>query len=72
LPKHVLLSWFKEGGKEVALVEDTESKQVERITTEPNSEHLRIVEVHSDINPQLSEVVISDGHKQETVKFGSL
>jgi hypothetical protein len=72
LPKHVLLSWFKEGGKEVALVEDTESKKVERITAEPNSDHLRLVEVHSDINPQLSEVVISDGQKQETVRFAPL
>ena len=72
LPKHILLSWFKEGGKEVALVEDTESKKVERITAEPNSDHLRLVEVHSDINPQLSEVVISDGHKEETVKFAPL
>ena len=72
LPKHILLSWFKEGGKEVALVEDTESKKVERITAEPNSDHLRLVEVHSDINPQLSEVVISDGRKEETVKFAPL
>jgi hypothetical protein len=72
LPKRILLSWFKEGGKEVALVKDTESKKVERITAEPNSDHLRIVEVHSDINPQLSEVVISDGHNQETVKFAPL
>jgi hypothetical protein len=72
LPKRILLSWFKEGGKEVALVEDTESKKVERITAEPNSDHLRLVEVHSDINPQLSEVVISDGHKEETVKFAPL
>ena len=72
LPKRILLSWFKEGGKEVALVEDTESKKVERITAEPNSDHLRIVEVHSDINPQLSEVVISDGQKQETVRFAPL
>jgi hypothetical protein len=72
LPKRILLSWFKEGGREVALVEDTESKKVERITAEPNSNHLRIVEVHSDINPQLSEVVISDGHNQETVRFAPL
>jgi len=72
LPKRILLSWFKEGGKEVALVEDTESKKVQRITAEPNSDHLRIVEVHSDINPQLSEVVISDGQKQETVRFAPL
>jgi hypothetical protein len=72
LPKRVLLSWFKEGGKEVALVEDTELKRVERVTTQPNSDHLRIVEVHSDINPQLSEVVISDGQKQETVRFAPL
>ena len=72
LPKRILLSWFKEGGKEVALVEDTESKKVERVTAEPNSDHLRIVEVHSDINPQLSEVVISDGQKEETVRFAPL
>jgi hypothetical protein len=72
LPKRILLSWFKEGGKEVALVEDTELKRVERVTTEPNSDHLRIVEVHSDINPQLSAVVISDGQKQETVRFAPL
>ena len=72
LPKRILLSWFKEGGKEVALVQDTESKKVERITAEPNSDHLRLVEVHSDINPQLSEVVISDGHQEETVKFAPL
>ncbi len=69
LPKRILLSWLRDGGKDVVVVQDTQSKEVQRITTEPNRSNFRIIKVRPDIDPQLSEVVISDGTEQETVKF---
>ncbi|MBV9488254.1 MAG: hypothetical protein JO069_00825 [Verrucomicrobia bacterium] len=65
----VLASWFKENGKETVFVENTETNEVEKITSEPNRDHFRIVEVHPDVNPALSEVVISNGTEQGAVRF---
>lgn len=67
--KLFLASWLKDGGKEVVLVENSETNEVQRITAVPNQNNLRLVEMHPNPNPQFVEVVISDGKEQGTVKF---
>ncbi len=67
--KLFLASWLKDGGKEVVLVQNSESNELQRITGVPNQNNLRLVEMHPNPNPQFVEVVISDGKEQGTVKF---
>jgi hypothetical protein len=67
--KLVLVSCLKDAGKDTILVENTETNDVQQITSQPNKDHLRIVEIHVDENPRLTEVVISNGTEQGPVKF---
>jgi hypothetical protein len=67
--KLFLASWLKNGGEEVVLVQNSETNEVQRITAVPNQNNVRLVAVHPDENPQLVEVVLSDGKEQGTVKF---
>jgi hypothetical protein len=67
--KLFLASWLKDGGEEVVLVQNSETNEVQRITAVPNHNDLRLVEMHPNENPQLVEVVLSDGKEQGTVKF---
>lgn len=65
-----LVSWSAENGKDTVLVENTETKDVREITSEPdNKDHLRVVEVRPNVNPNLSEVVISNGTDQRAIRF---
>lgn len=66
-----LVSWFKEDGKDTVLVENTMTKDVQEITSEPNKDNLRLVGVRPNINPNLSEVVIADGTDQRAIRFRS-
>jgi hypothetical protein len=65
----VLLSWLRDAGKDVIFVQNTETNDVQEITSKPNEGNFRIVEMHPNANPKLSEVVVSNGHEQGTVKF---
>jgi hypothetical protein len=67
--KLVLVSWLKDAGKDTILVENTETGDVQQITSQPNKDHFRIVEMHVDADPRLTEVVISNGTEQGPVKF---
>jgi hypothetical protein len=67
--KLFLASWLKDSGREVVLVQNSETNEVQRITAVPNQNNLRLVEMHPNPNPQFVEVVISDGKEQGTVKF---
>lgn len=67
--KLFLTSWLNNGGEEVVLVQNSETNEVQRITTAPNQNNLHLVEMHRNPNPQLVEAVISDGKEQGTVKF---
>jgi hypothetical protein len=67
--KLFLASWLNNGGEEVVLVQNSETNEVQRVTPLPNQNNLRLVEMHPNPNPQLVEVVISDGKEQGTVKF---
>jgi hypothetical protein len=64
-----LASWLKDGRKEVVLVQNSETNELQRITIEPNENNLRLIEIRSNPNPQLVEAVISDGKEQGAVRF---
>jgi hypothetical protein len=54
---------------DVIFVQDTQTNDVQKITSEPNKDNFRIVAVHPNANPKLFEAVISDGSEQGSVKF---
>jgi hypothetical protein len=65
----VLVSWLDDDGKYVLYVQNTETNDVQKITTEPNLDNFRIVELHPNIDPKLFEAVISNGSQQGSVRF---
>ena len=69
MDKLVLLSWLNEGGRTVIYVQNTETNEVQKITSEPNKENFRIVEIRPNPDPKLFEAVISNGEGVGTVKF---
>ena len=50
-------------------VQNTETNDVQKITSEPNLDNFRIVEVHPNADPKLFEAIISNGSQQGPVKF---
>jgi hypothetical protein len=70
--KLVLVSWLNDAGKDVIYVKNTETNDVERMTSEPNNDQFRIVAIHPDPDPKLFEAVISNGKEQGTVRFRPL
>jgi hypothetical protein len=69
LDKLVLVSWLNDAGKTVIYVQNLETNEVQRITSEPNKDNFRIVEVHPNADPKQFEVVISNGNEKGPVKF---
>jgi hypothetical protein len=69
IDKLVLLSWLNEGGQTVIYVQNKETNEVQKITSEPNKDNVRIVEVHPNADPKLFEAMISNGNEQGAVKF---
>jgi hypothetical protein len=69
LDKLVLVSWLDDAGKIVIFVQNTETKDVQKITSEPNKDHFRIVEIHPNEDPKLFEAVISNGIEKGPVRF---
>jgi hypothetical protein len=67
--KLVLVSWLNDKGKDVIFVQNTETNEVQRITSEANNDNFRIVEVHPSADPKDFEAVISNGSEQGRVKF---
>jgi hypothetical protein len=66
----VLVSWLEDAGKDVIYVQNTDTQDVQKITSEPNLDHFRIVELHPNADPKLFEAVISNGSQQGAVRFG--
>jgi hypothetical protein len=64
----ILVGWLNDAGNYVIFVQSTETKKLQKITSEPNQDHFRIVEIHLNANPKLVEAVISNGTDQGTVK----
>ena len=65
----VLISWLEDAGKDVIYVQNTETNDVQKITSEPNLDNFRIVELHPNADPRLFEAVISNGSQQGPVRF---
>ena len=65
----VLVSWLEVAGKDVIYVQNTETNDVQKITSEPNLDNFRIVELHPNADPKLFEAVISNGSQQGPVRF---
>jgi hypothetical protein len=69
LDKLVLVSWLNDAGKVVIYVQNTETNEVQKITSEPNKDNFRIVEIHPNADSKLFEAVISNGNEKGPVKF---
>jgi hypothetical protein len=65
----VLVSWLEEAGKDVIYVQNTETHDIQKITSEPNLDNFRIVELRRNADPKLFEAVISNGSQQGPVRF---
>jgi hypothetical protein len=68
--KLVLVSWLNDGGKDVIFVRNIETNGVQRITSKPNIDNFRIVEIHPNADPKQFEAIISNGFEQGAVRFG--
>jgi hypothetical protein len=67
----VLVSWLKDDGKDVIFVQNTETHQVQRITSKANKDNLRLVAVHPNKDLSDFEAIVSKGIEQGSVGFPS-
>jgi hypothetical protein len=67
--KYVIVGWLQDGAKEVVSVKNIETNDVQRITSQPNIDHLRLVEVHPNADLRQFEAIISNGSEQGAVRF---
>jgi len=65
----VLVSWLEDAGKDVIYVQNTETNDVQKITSTPNLDNFRIVAVQPNADPKLFEAIISNGSQQGPVRF---
>src|ERR1700730_7513018 len=67
--KLVMLSWLNDGGNDVVFIQNTETNAVQKITKEPNTDDLKLVEVRVDPDPRKVECHVSHGAEQGIIKF---
>ena len=67
--KYVIVGWLQDGAKEVVSVKNIETNDVQRVTSQPNIDHLRLVEVHPSADLRQFEAIISNGSDQGAVRF---
>jgi hypothetical protein len=67
--KLVLVSWLDDDGKDVIFVKNIETNDVQRITSQPNLDNFRIVEIHPNADPKQFEAIISNGIEQGAIRF---
>jgi hypothetical protein len=65
----VLVSCLEDGRQDVIFVKNIETNDVQRITSQPNIDNFRIVEIHPNADPKQFEAIISDGFEQGAVRF---
>ena len=51
------------------MFQNTETNEVQKITTDANSDNLRLIAIHKAADPKMAEVVLSDGTEEGSVKF---
>jgi len=67
--KFVVVGWLQDGEKTVVSIKNIETNDVQRITSQPNIDHLRLVEVHPSADLRQFEAIISNGSEQGPVRF---
>jgi hypothetical protein len=67
--KFVIVSWLNDKGKDVIAVKNIETNAVQRITSQPNIDHFRIVAIHPNPDLRQFEAIISNGSDQGPVRF---
>lgn len=67
--KFVIVSWLQDQGKDVISIKNIETNRVQRITSRPNIDHFRIVEIHPNADLKQFEAIISNGSDQGPVRF---
>jgi hypothetical protein len=67
--KFVLLSWLNDAGKDVVFVQNIETNEVQKVTSDPNPNGFRLIAIHKAADPKNAEVVLSSGTEEGTVKF---
>ena len=67
--KFVIVSYLNDRGKDVISIKNTETNDVQRITSQPNIDHFRIVEIHPNPDQRQFEAIISNGTDQGPVRF---
>jgi hypothetical protein len=67
--KFVVLSYLKDRGKDVVSIKNVETIDVQRITSQPNIDHFRLVEIHPNPDQRQFEAIISNGSEQGPVRF---
>lgn len=67
--KFVVVGWLQDGEKTVVSVKNIETNDVQRITSQPNIDHLRLVEIHPNPDLRQFEAIISNGSEQGPVRF---
>ena len=66
--KLILVNWLHDKGKDVVFVQDTETNDVKKVTTEEGGQ-LRLLEVVPNKNPSLIFAKLSNGKEEGIVKF---
>jgi len=67
--KLILVSWLNDGGKDVVFVQNTDTSEVQKVTNDPNPNNPRLVAIHKNGDPKKTDVVLSNGAEQGSVKF---
>jgi hypothetical protein len=65
----ILVSWLSDDGKDVIFVKNLETNDVQRISSQPNIDNFRIVEIHPNADPKQFEAIVSNGFEQGPVRF---
>jgi len=64
-----LSSWLRKDGRDVVIVQNLQTNDSLTITTEPNPDKLRLIQMNLNSDPRLVEAVISDGNERRAIKF---
>jgi len=67
--KFVIVSYLNDRGKDVIAIKNIETNDVQRITSQPNIDHFRIVEIRANADLRQFEAIISNGSDQGPVRF---
>jgi len=67
--KIILLSWLEDGPATIVFVENTDTKEVHKITANADANNIRLIALHKHVDPAKAEALLSDGKEQGLVRF---